>query len=173
VSSTSTSTATYTRTQTAVFLTDVVMGTIADILADLRIDVTALYRDWKQDEAAIAAWIGEASLEQVVLECHQPSGTVSPILEFPVAYRGGGAADAKFTADRAALARYRAKLDRVPPGTAFRLLCTYRKTPSPQPGWEAASRAATSGLRLLRFGTLASAPDATVSLRYLRSERSI
>jgi hypothetical protein len=168
VNSTSTSTTTHTRTQTAVFLTDVVLGAIADILADLRIDVTALYRDWKQDEAAIAAWIGESSLEQVVLECHQPSGTVAPVIEFPVAYRTGGTADAKFTADRAALARYRAKLDRVPAGTAFRLLCTFRKTPSSQPGWEARSRASISGLRSLRFGTLASAPDATVSLRYLR-----
>jgi hypothetical protein len=144
------------------------MGTIADILADLRIDVTALCRDWKQDEAAIAAWILETSLEQVVLECHQPSGTIAPVIEFPVAYRTGGTADTRFTADRAALARYRAKLDRVPAGTAFRLLCTYCKTPSPQPGWEPASRASTSGLRSLRFGTLASAPDATVSLRYLR-----
>ena len=62
MSSTSTSTTTQTRTQTAVFLTDVVMGTIADILADLRIDVTALYRDWKQDEAAIAAWIGLSAI---------------------------------------------------------------------------------------------------------------
>jgi hypothetical protein len=168
VSSTSTSATTHTRTQTAVFLTDVVMGTVADILADLRIDVTALYRDWKQDEAAIAAWIGESSLEQVVLECHQPNGTVSPVIEFPVAYRSSGTADAKFTADRAALARYRAKLDRVPAGTAFRLICTFRKTPSPQPGWAPGSRAATGGLRSLRFGTLASAPDATVSLRYLR-----
>jgi hypothetical protein len=167
VSSASTSTNTYTRTNTAVFLTEVVMGAIADILADLRIDLTTLYRDWKQDEAAIAAWIEEGSLEQVVLECHQPGGTVAPVLEFPVAYRGNGAADAKFTADRAALARYRAKLDRVPVGTVFRLLCTFSKTPSSQPGWERGTRTSTSGLRSLRFGTLASAPHASLSLRYL------
>ena len=55
--STSTSTTTHTRTETAVYLTDVVMGTIADILSDLRVDLTSLYRDWKQDEAAIAAWV--------------------------------------------------------------------------------------------------------------------
>jgi hypothetical protein len=167
VSFASTSTSTYTRTQTAVFLTEVVMGAIADILADLRIDLTTLYRDWKQDEAAIAAWIGEGSLEQLVLECHQPAGTVSPVLEFPVSYRSGGAADAKFTADRAALARYRAKLDRVPAGTVFRLLCTFSRNPSPQPGWERATCASTSGLRSLRFGTLASAPHASLGLRYL------
>lgn len=167
MSSASTSTSTYTRTQTAVFLTEVVMGAVADILADLRIDLTIFYRDWKQDEAAIAAWIGEGSLEQVVLECHQPDETVAPVLEFPVSYRSSGAADPKFTADRAALARYRAKLDRVPAGTIFRLLCTFSKTPSAQPGWERGTRASTSGLRSLRFGTLAAAPHASLDLRYL------
>ena len=114
MSPTSTSVSTYTRTQTATYLTDVVMGAIADILSDLKIDVTVLYRDWKQDEAAIAAWIEEESLQQVVLECHQPNGTVAPIIEFPVAYTETGKGDATFTADRAALARYRAKLDGFP-----------------------------------------------------------
>src|SRR5438105_4522016 len=123
----STSTFTYTRTKTAVFLTDVVMGTIADILAELRIDVTTLYRDWKQDEAAIAAWIDETSLQQVVLECHQPNGSVAPVIEFPLAYQASGVGDARFIADRAALARYRAKFDRVPAGTRFALICTFSK----------------------------------------------
>lgn len=163
----STSTTTHTRTNTAVYLTDVIMGSIADILADLGIDLTRLYRDWKQDEAAISAWIREQSLQQVVLECHQPSGTVKPVIEFPVAYRTGGEGDAAFTADRAALARYRAKIDRVPAGTNFQLVCTFIKTPSNQPGWSAGSRADTSGLRSLSFGTLAAGPHAAASLRYL------
>jgi hypothetical protein len=147
-------------------LTDVVMGTIADILATLQIDLMVLYRDWKQDEQAIAAWIEEESLEQVVLQCHQPNGTVSPIIEFPVAYRVAGA-DAAFTADRAALARYRAKFDRVLGGTTFQIVCTYRKTPSPQPGWGPGTRASTAGMQSFKFGTLASAPHGAVSLRYL------
>lgn len=128
MSPTSTSVSTYTRTQTATYLTDVVMGAIADILADLKIDVTLLYRDWKQDEAAIAAWIEEESLQQVVLECQQPNGTVAPIIEFPVAYTTTGKGDATFTADRAALARYRAKLERVPAGTTYGLICTFQTT---------------------------------------------
>jgi hypothetical protein len=144
------------------------MGTIADILADLKIDVTVLYRDWKQDEAAIAAWIEEESLQQVVLECHQPNGTVSPIIEFPVAYTTSGKADATFTADRAALARYRAKLERVPAGTMYGLICTFRKARTPQPGWGPATRASTDGMKSLKFGTLASAPHAALSMRYLR-----
>lgn len=164
---TSTSTFTHTRTKTAVYLTDIVLGTIADILADLRIDLTRLYRDWKQDEDAIAAWIEEGSLDQVVLECHQPSGVVSPVMEFPVQYRSG-VGDASFTASRAALARYRAKFDRVPPGTAFTLVCTFNATHSTQPGWGPASRANIDGLQSLSFGTLGSAPYASVGLRYLR-----
>ncbi len=163
-----TSTVTYTRTKTAVFITDVVMGAIADILSELRIDVTALYRDWKQDEAAIAAWIDEGTLRQVILECHQPNGSVSPIIEFPLVYQASGAGDAKFTADRAALARYRAKLDRVPTGTRFALICSFLKAHSDQPGWAATTRASTEGMSSLRFGTLASAPNASLSMRYLR-----
>lgn len=167
MSLTSTSVSTYTKTQTATYLTDVVLGTIANILADLKIDITILYRDWKQDEAAIAAWIEEESLQQVVLECHQPSGTISPIIEFPVAYTLSGKGDATFTADRASLNRYLAKLQQVPPGTTFGLICTFRKAHSAQPGWGAASRASTDGLKALSFGTLSSAPHAALSMRYL------
>jgi hypothetical protein len=167
MTSTATSTSTFTRTHTAVYLTEVVMGTIADILADLRIDLTRFYRDWKQDEAAIAAWIAEGSLKEVVLECHQPNGTVSPVIEFPVSYRADGLGDAKFTAARAALARYRAKLDRVPAGTVFALVCTFNGPHSSQAGWGPANRASTDHLRSLRFGTLASAPHASVDMRYL------
>ena len=167
MSPTYTSVSTYTRTKTAVYLTDVVMGTIADILADLKIDVTVLYRDWKQDEAAIAAWIEEESLQQVVLECHQPNGTVAPIIEFPVAYKSSGEGDSTFTADRAALARYRAKLERVSVGTTYGLICTFRKARTPQPGWGPGNRASTDGLKSLKFGTLASAPHAALSMRYL------
>lgn len=144
------------------------MGTIADILADLRIDLTRLYRDWTQDESAIATWIEEGSLQEVVLECHQPNGTVTPVLEFPVAYLNSGVGDAAFTSDRAALARYRAKLDRVPAGTTFTLLCSFSGPHSDQPGWGPGTRASVAGLRSSRFGTLGSAPHASVGMRYLR-----
>lgn len=164
---TSTSTNTFTRTNTAVYLTDVVMGAIADILGELRIDLTTLYRDWKQDEAAIKAWIEEGSLKEVILQCQQPDGTAAPIVEFPVNYQTSGVAEASFTADRASLARYRAKLSSVPPGTTYSIVCTFRSARTPMPGWGPTTRASTSGLQSARFGTLGSAPHASVDMRYL------
>ncbi len=164
---TSTSTTAYTRTNTAVYLTDVVMGGIADILGQLRIDLTTLYRDWTQDESAIRTWIEEGSLNEVVLQCHQPNGTVAPIIEFPVSYQASGVGDAAFTADRASLARYRAKLSSVPAGTTYNIVCTFLKSRTTMPGWTPTTRASTAGLQSMRFGTLGSAPHASVDLRYL------
>lgn len=161
-----TSTWTTTRTQTATHLTDVIMGAIADILASLRIDLTTLYRDWEQDENAIRAWIEEGSLSAVVLECHQPGGVVAPVMEFPVAYTSG-VGNAEFTASRARMARFLAKLDTVPSGTTYRLFCTFNGPRTPQPGWSPGTRASTDGLRSLSYGTLGAAPDATASMRYL------
>lgn len=166
--STTTSTATYTITQTAVYLTDVILGAISDVLGELGINATRLYTDWDQDQAAIKAWIKERSLEQVILECHQPSGKVAPVIEFPVTYVAGGTGDRTFTADRAGLARYRAKIERVPTGTTFRLFCTFRTARTAQPGWNSGTRADTSGLRSLSFGTLATGSDAQAAMRYLR-----
>jgi hypothetical protein len=163
---TSTSTRTVTRTHTATYLADVIMGAIGDILADLSIDLTTLYRDWTQDENAFQAWILEGSLKEVVLECHQPAGIVSPVIEFPVVYRTDGSGNAEFTASRARLARFRAKIDRVPVGTTYRLFCTFSGAHTPQPGWSPGTRASTDGLRSINYGTLASAPDATASMRY-------
>lgn len=162
------STTVTTRTHTATWLADVILGTIAEILGGLGIDLTALYRDWNQDEAAIKAWILEQSLDSVVLECHQPSGTVSPIVEFPVRYYSSGRGDAEFTAQRAAVARFRAKVDRVPRGTTFSLFCTFRTQRTPQPGWGPGRRASTDGMRPTSLGTIASAPDGSASMRYLR-----
>jgi len=161
-----TSTSTTTRTHTATYLTDVIMGAIADLLADLRIDLTTLYRDWAQDENAISAWILEGSLEEVVLECHQPGGIVAPIIEFPVSYKATGAGDAEFTASRARFARFRAKLDSVPAGTTYRLFCIFNGPHSSQPGWSPGTRASTQGLRSINYGTLGSAPDASASMHY-------
>lgn len=161
-----TSTWTTTRTRTATHLTDVIMGAIADILASLRIDLTTLYRDWEQDENAIRAWIEEGSLSTVVLECHQPGGAVAPVMEFPVAYTSG-VGNAEFTASRARMARFLAKLDSVPSGTTYRLFCTFNGPRTPQPGWSPGARASTDGLRSLTYGTLGAAPDATASMRYL------
>jgi hypothetical protein len=168
MASTATSTSTHTRTHTATYLTDVVLGTIGDLLADLGIDATRLYRDWSQDEAAIKKWIEEESLDMVVLEVVQPSGKTAPIVEFPVSYTAVGLGDAAFTAQRAQLARYRAKLERVPAGSSYRLFCTYRASHTAMPGWYPGTRASTSGMQASNFGILGSAPHATASMRVLR-----
>lgn len=166
MSSTATSTSTYTIVQTATHLADVILGSIVDILGTLGIDPTRLFGDWEQDQAAISAWIRERSLNCVVLECHQPSGIVSPIFEFPVVYRATGEGDRNFTADRATFARYLAKLKSVSPRTEFRLFCSFSTEHSSQPGWGPGTRSSTTGMRSYGYGTLAGAPHASASLRY-------
>ena len=163
-----TATSTYTHTHTATHLADVILGSIADILGTLGLDPTSLFADWNTDQRAISNWIAECSLSCVALECHRPNGTVSPIFEFPVSYTGSGDRDRKFTADRAALARYLAKLQSVPPGTTYRLFCAFRGHPSHQEGWSAGTRASTSGMQSHSFGTLATGPHGTAGLRYFR-----
>src|SRR4051794_39484539 len=117
---------TTTRTHTATWLSEIVMGTIADIMSSLGIDLTRFYRDWEQDESAIKAWILEGSLSVVALECHQPSGKVAPIIEFPIRYLSAGEGDAEFTAHRASVARFRTKLEYVPAGTSYQLFCSFK-----------------------------------------------
>ena len=161
-----TSVSTYTRTHTATHLADVILGSIADILGTLGIDATRVFADWDTDQRAISAWIEEGSLASVALECHQPGGAVAPIFEFPVSYSGTGEGDRKFTADRAALARYLAKLQTVPTGTVYRLFCTYNGSHSGQTGWSPGTRASLLGMRSYSFGTLAAGPHASAGLRY-------
>jgi hypothetical protein len=165
--STATSTTTHTRTHTATYLAELVLGTIGDLLADLGIDATRLYRDWAQDEAAIKQWIAEQSLSMVILECVQPSGKIAPIFEFPVSYSSIGLGDAAFTAQRAKMARYRAKLESVPRGTGYQLFCSFRTARTTMPGWSAGTRASTEGLRATNLGVLGSAPHASASMRVL------
>jgi hypothetical protein len=166
---TSTHTYSYTRTHTATHLTDVILGSIVGILADLGINMDRLVRDWVQNENAIKAWIEEGSLDTVVLECHQLSGAVAPAIEFPVSYTTSGDGNAEFTASRARLARFFAKLDRVPSGTTYKLLCTFNGPRSSQPSWGPGQRASLDGLSSITFGTLGSAPHASTGMRYFHT----
>ena len=163
-----TSVSTYTRTHTATHLADVILGSIADILGTLGIDPTRFFADWETDQHAILNWIYEGSLKCVVLECHQPNGITSPIFEFPVSYTTTGDGDRRFTTDRAALARYLAKLELVPHGTTYHLICSFNGLHSPQNGWGPGTRASLSGMRSYSFGTLATGPHAKAGMRYLR-----
>ena len=168
VTSSRTSVSTFTLTHTATHLVDVILGSIVDILATLGIDPTQLFADWSTDQSAISAWITESSLKCVVLECHQPNGAVNPIFEFPVTYTSSGTGNRKFTADRAALARYLAKLQHVPQGTTYRLFCSFNGQHSKQPGWSPGNRASLEGMRSSSFGTLAAGPHAGAGIRYYR-----
>jgi HORMA domain-containing protein len=163
-----TSTHTTTRTHTATWLSGVIMGTIGELLADLGIDASRLCADWAQDEAAVKVWILEQSLAVVVLECHQPGGKVSPVFEFQIAYDYSGEGDVKFMADQRFIARFRAKLERVPYGSSYALICSFNGYHTPQPGWGPAARASTDGLRSTSLGTIGSGPYASASMRYLR-----
>ena len=166
MTSTSVSTYTATRTHTATHLTEVILGSIAGILADLGLDLGRLSQNWDTYETAIKAWIYEGSLATVILECAQPSGANKPIIEFPVNYTTAGTGDADFTASHARMARFRAKLDLVPSGTTYRLVCTYNKPASHQPGWSATTRANTQGLRSINFGTVGAAHHASAGMNY-------
>jgi Bacterial HORMA domain 2 len=165
VTTTKTATYSYTRAHTATHLSDTIMTSITDILITLGIEATRHHQQWQQNANAINRWIEEGSLKQVAVECVQPDGTVAPVFEFDVAYTAGGIGDRKFTADNASFLKYLAKIQRVPAGTTFRLFCSYRWTPSEQPGWISGTRASTNGLRTRSIGTLAGAPDATATAR--------
>lgn len=167
-SRTSVSTHAHTRVNTATHLSDVILGSIADILATLGIDPTHLFADWETDQSAISAWIAEGSLRCVVLECHRLAGSVDPIFEFPVSYDARRIGNRHFTADRAALARYLAKLRTVPRGTTYRIFCNFNGPHSEQPGWSPGTRASVNGMRSSSFGTLAAGPHAGAGMRYYR-----
>jgi hypothetical protein len=101
---TSTSTSTYTRTHTATYLADAVLGPNSEILGHLGIPLSNGSWDFSRDASAIAAWIKEEFLKEIVLECHRPDGTIVPVFEFPVRYTADVIDDAIFTTSTASLA---------------------------------------------------------------------
>jgi hypothetical protein len=164
---TTTTTRTSTRVQTATHLTDVILGTISGILADVAIRTGPLQDAWTTYEDGIREWIIEGALEKVVLECHSPAGRLTAVFEFPVAYDITGAGNTTFTASRARLARFAAKIDRMPAGSTFNIVCSFSITHSSQPGWGPTTLASTTGMQSISFGTLGSAPHASAGMRYL------
>lgn len=163
--STATSTRVVTRTHTAVHLSNAIFGGITEVLSHLGLSPKRLIDEWHTDyDPAIRAWIYEGSLACVVLECHRPGGVVEPIFEFPIVYTSGSA---ELSQRHVALARLWAKIDSVPLGTSFGIICQYNGPHTPQPNWGPATRASTSGLRSVTLGTLAEGPGASASVRWL------
>ena len=158
---------TNTRTQTATYLAEVILGAVADIVGALGLDPSKL--DIQDIERAILIRLTEQSMEKLVLECYTPAdGIAHEVLEFPVQYSSDGAVT-RFTADRATLAVYRAKLRMLPKGCAYRVVVAYVNgtTPTQVVGWGTTTLRSTEGMQSRVFGTLGSAPNATVSMRYL------
>ena len=170
VTSSRTHISSFTLTQTSTHLSDVILGSIVDILSTLKIDPTDLFTDWQTYQSAISNWIEEGSLSSVALECHQPDGSIHPIFEFPVKYTSNAIGDRHFISSRATRLLYLSKLSSVPAGTKHRLICTFRFNHSEQPGWVSANRADTAELRSYSFGTLASAPHASANLQFYTRE---
>ncbi|MCP4308653.1 MAG: hypothetical protein GY788_28025 [bacterium] len=165
----STSTRIVTRAHTAVHLTNAIEGAIAEILGHLGISARALLDKWGAEyEPAIQAWIKEGSLDAVILECTRPGGAVEPIFEFPIDYLTDGSASLSHR--HVALARQWVKINRVPSGTTYRVICSYIGSHTPQSGWGRTTRTSTSGLDSVTLGTLAAGPHARASVRcYTRS----
>src|ERR1700712_1578705 len=151
-----------TRTHTATHLAEVVLGCLGDLLGYLGIDPNRFQRNFDRNERAIAAWIEEGSLAEVVLECHRPNGSTRPIFEFPVTYDSGGT---RFVDARGAFARYLPKISSVPAGTTYSLICIFNGPHSPQDGWGPTSRASTESLRSTSMGTLGEGPHARLAGR--------
>lgn len=162
---TTTSTYNFTFTETAVYLADVILGSVADVVAALGLSPATSATRVQQDETAIIQWIKEKSLDAVVLEFTDSRGIAVEVFEFDVVYKPYGDADSEFYADRASLARYRAKLKQLPSGTTWRLVCTYRTAHTTMPGWTSTTRASTDGMRSTTFGTLGAGPGASSTLR--------
>lgn len=170
-----TSTATKTQAQvatwthTATHLSDAIMGSLSTILATLQLDLTKLTGSWSLYQNGIRVWLAEESLEAVVLECTGPDNVLRAVFEFPAKYSTDVAGDAKFVHDHATLAAYMAKLKQLPSGCSYRILITYRRTPTALAGWSNTSRLSTDGMKARVFGTVAAGPHASANLRYLYS----
>ena len=161
---TSTATHVIIRTHTATHLSSAIEGALAEILTHLGISARSLMDQWDTVyDPAIRTWIEEESLSQVVLECHRPDGRADPILEFPIEYLSDGSK--RLSHRHAALARQWSKLNRVPTGTEWTIICQFQGTRTRMDGWGPASRASTAGLSSVTLGTLAAGPYAAASLR--------
>ncbi len=157
-----------TRTHTANYLSGEILGAFSDILAHLGLSGSAFGEQWPSTEAALVVWIQEGSLEKVRLECMAPSGAKA-FFEVAVMYDESGIGESQFVSQQLALARCRAKFDSMPRTSTYRLLVWTKSWRTAIAGWTATTEGSTAGLIARSFGTLASAPHASASLRYFRS----
>lgn len=161
---TSTNTYTYTSTHTATYLTDAILGTLAEAIAQLGLQPTVITSDWARTEAGILAWIKEHSLKCVSVEFSDATGKVITVVDFPVSYTTSGVEGAAFSASKARISRFLSKYRALPASTRTRLVVDHYGYHTPMPGWSPTHGVNRAGLRATSAGTLASAPGAAASL---------
>ncbi len=154
-----------TNVRTAVHLTDAVMGTFQDILAHFGLSAGYLNQHWTVIEDGLTTWIAEGSLEDVRLECGDPSDP-DAIFRVPLSYRVSGAGDITFVTSQARLARALAKYETVPADATYRVVVSHRWSHTHVDGWSSTTAADTSGMSSYNLGGLGSGPDASASLMY-------
>lgn len=159
-----------THVRTAVHLADAIMGTFEHILAHLGLSSQYLDRNWAVIESGLTTWIAEGSLADVRLECGAPSDP-DAVFNVPLSYKISGAGDITFVTSQARLTRALAKLESVPRGASYRVVVTYRGSPSTVDGWSSTTAADTSGMGSYALGGLASGPDASASMTYFSRGR--
>jgi hypothetical protein len=162
--STATNTYSYTSTHTATYLTDAILGTLAEAIAQLGLQPTVITRDWALIEAGILAWIKEHSLKCVSVEFADSTGKVITVVDFPVSYTTTGVEGAAFSVSTARISRFLSKFRALPASTRTRLVVDHYGYHTPMPGWSPTHGVHRAGLRATSAGTLASAPGATASL---------
>jgi hypothetical protein len=152
-----------TRAQTAVHLTDAIMGTFEQILAHLGLGSSYLRSNWTTIERGLKTWIAEGTLKWVRLECGSASNPAA-VFEIPLSYRITGNGDVEFVVNHTRMARIMAKLSSVPAGTSYRVVVEYTGTPSHVDGWGSTEGADISKLSAYRLGGVAAGPYASASL---------
>lgn len=162
--STYSATHTYTSTHTATYLTETILGTLAEAIAQLGLVPTAVTDDWARNETAVLQWIEERSLKSLSVEFTSTSGALITVVEFPVEYSSSGADAAEFRASKDRIRRFLAKFGTLPSTTQTRLFAQFYGNHSSMPGWTKGTAADRSGLRSTSAGTLATAPGATASM---------
>jgi hypothetical protein len=162
--STYSSTHTYTSTHTATYLTETILGTLVEAIAQLGLKPTAVTDDWARNEAAVLKWIEERSLKSLSVEFTSSSGTLITVVEFPVEFCASGKDAAEFRASKDRIRRFLTKFGTLPSTTQTRLFVKFYGHHTTMPGWSKGTSADRSGLRSTSAGTLATAPGAAASM---------
>jgi hypothetical protein len=154
-----------TRTQTAVHLTDLVLGAFSHIVAQLGLSSAYLDRHWTVIEDGLKTWIDEGMLEWVRLEVGSKSNP-SDVFNVPITYTTSGSGDISFVTSQARIARALAKFDPQTSGSSYRVAVKTSPGATEVDGWESTTAADLSGMASYALGGLGGGPGASASLSH-------